>query len=281
MQLSSANVFAANRINLVVAHSAEAKPLRAMFNLRTQLLSRPFPVYQNAEGISLIVSGIGKTSAAAATAYLAGLQASLPACAWLNIGIAGHQHAAIGTGLLAHKIIDAANGDSFYPPQLLQGLQTATVITVAVPEKNYPQDAAYDMEAAGFYACASRIVTTELAQVFKIVSDNPRHTLTSFDIAQVQGLIEGQQSALTRLLGDLDALLASYRKAYTVSPVFEFLLTSYRFTATRRVQLQRLCERFHALGLDPALFKISDQQFSTSKQLLLQLELELAAQVGS
>lgn len=268
-------VLAECRINLVVAHPAEAKPLCAIFNLRTQVLRTPFPVYQNSIGINLIVSGMGKTAAATATAYLAGMQAHSPACAWLNIGIAGHQHAAIGAGLLAHKITDAASGGNFYPPQLMQGFSTTAVISVDQPERCYPEAAAYDMEASGFYGCASRMITSELVQVFKIISDNPEHPVERFDIAQVQSLIAGQQINLERLIVDCGNLLARYREAYFTSPAYISMLSQYRLTASQRVQLQRLCERFHALGLERELLEFSNRLFPTRKKLLVELDQHL------
>lgn len=277
-------MFEASRINLLVAHSAEAKPLNAMFDLRalsSHSSQSPFPVFHNNAGVTLIVSGMGKVAAASATAYLAGLQAPLPACAWLNIGIAGHQHAAVGTGMLAHKITDATTHGSFYPPQLIHGLPTSAVITVDVPEQQYPQDAAYDMEAAGFYACASRMVTAELVQVFKVISDNPQQPVAGFDISQVRSLLEGQRVQLQRLLADLNRLLDGYRAAYVPSAEYTGLLTRYQLTASQRVQLKRLCERYHALGLVDQLRAIDTRKFSTSKRLLAELEAGITELVQS
>lgn len=262
----------ASRINLVVAHPAEAKPLSAMLDLRANSPQSTFPVFHSAAGITIIVSGMGRVAAASATAYLAGLQAQFPACAWLNIGIAGHQHAAVGTGMLAHKVTAASTDESFYPPQLIHGLPTTEVITVDVPEQRYPQDAAYDMEAAGFYACASRMVTAELVQVFKVISDNPMQPVAAFDISQVVSLLEGQELQLRQLLSDLNELLDIYRAAYVPPAEFTALLSRYQLTASQRVILKRLCERYHALGLTDQLREINATQFSTSRQLLVELE---------
>ena len=48
-------------------------------------------------------------------------------------------------------------------------------------ETAYPKDAAYDMEAAGFYAQAAGLTTTDLVHVFKIVSDNRENPVSKVD----------------------------------------------------------------------------------------------------
>ena len=97
---------------LVVALAAEARPLLAPHRLQG-VNGHPYRICAG-EQTHLIVSGIGKVAAAAATAYLRALIGDTPA-AWLNIGIAGHGSQAVGTPLLAHKVVDAASGKPFYP----------------------------------------------------------------------------------------------------------------------------------------------------------------------
>ena len=266
-------------INLVVAHAIEAKPLCTLFDLYAQPRKGPFPLFQSEQGMTLIVSGMGKLAAASATSYLAGLQHGISTCAWLNVGIAGHQSAQIGSGFLAHKVTDAANGNVWYPPQLIQGLPTSSVITVDQPEQSYPQAAAYDMEAAGFYACASRFTTTELIQVFKIISDNPQQPVAQFHVSQVESLIANKSSQLEKLVQDLTALLNTYSTAYDLPTAYQTLLQQYRLTATQRAQLQRLCERYHALSLDDHLENFCTQSFSSSRQLVTAMESELTRRV--
>lgn len=269
------------QINLVVAHALEAKPLCAMLNLRVSTMRHSFPLYGNDEGTNVIVSGIGKLAAAAATSYLAGLQAGTPASAWLNVGIAGHQQADIGAGLLAHKIVDAHSGATHYPPQLLSGFTSTTVITVDAVETNYPELAAYDMEASGFYASASRFSTTELVQVFKVVSDNAQHGVAHFQTSQVAPLISAQRESLTDLLEQLRELLATYHAAYRAPAAYETLLARYRFTASQQAQLRRLCERYHALDRNQELRALSQTKFKSRKQLLAALALPLEQLAGT
>ena len=97
---------------LVVALAAEARPLLAPHRLRG-VSGHPYRICAG-EQTHLIVSGVGKVAAAAATAYLRALIGDAPA-AWLNIGIAGHGSQAVGTALLA-QVVDIASGKPFTPP---------------------------------------------------------------------------------------------------------------------------------------------------------------------
>ena len=161
-------------LNIVVAHSLEAKPLITLFNLGKVPEHTEFPVYKNDEGISLILSGMGKAAAADATTYLGArlAQESGLISAWLNVGIAGHRSAAIGEGLLMNKITEKTSGESFYPGTLLWGFDSSAVITVDEIEKEYDEDVAYEMEASGFYRAAQALSSSEFVQAFKVISDN-------------------------------------------------------------------------------------------------------------
>ena len=57
-------------VHLITALPAEAKPLVSRFNLKRVQPERAFPVYRN-QHISLVVSGVSKTNAAAASGGVA------------------------------------------------------------------------------------------------------------------------------------------------------------------------------------------------------------------
>ena len=97
---------------LVVALQAEAAPLVDRFALKS-LNGHPYRLYAGADP-HLITSGVGKLASASAVAYLRARIGQTPA-AWLNVGIAGHARAPLGTALLAHKIHDVGSSKSYYP----------------------------------------------------------------------------------------------------------------------------------------------------------------------
>ncbi|MGH9462066.1 MAG: hypothetical protein ACRD1X_12660, partial [Vicinamibacteria bacterium] len=106
-------------IRLVVALPAEAKPLVSHFNLKPAREARGFKIYQN-DDIALIVSGVGKIAAAAATAYLQAWTGNRPNGAWINVGMAGHRDLLLGKGVLAYRITDRATGETWYPPPVIE-----------------------------------------------------------------------------------------------------------------------------------------------------------------
>jgi len=133
----------------------------------------------------LVISGIGKTNAAAATAHAL---SRLPnnSCA-LNMGIAGSDNP-IGTlfraSCITNRVNDSITNDgphkqqSLYPPQIFrQHPPGISVCTVDQPSINYCESEAFDMEAHAFCTTARRYLTAELVQSLKIISDNPQTPL--------------------------------------------------------------------------------------------------------
>lgn len=261
-------------LNIVVAHSLEAKPLVDMLSLKKDVNASPYPMYQNDSGVSLIISGMGKTSSAAATAYLAARQENelTSARAWLNLGIAGHQSAELGEGLLANKITDGSTGLSYYPSMLFSGFASSEVITVDEPELDYPKNAAYEMEATGFYSTATRIVTSELVQVFKIVSDNSANHVHNMDFAHIRKWILGQQEQILEIVSQLEEAAKSFNGVYDLPDECAELEGKCKFSVTQKIQLKRMCQRYLALGLQAELQYLVKNSNPIAKQILKDLQ---------
>ena len=137
-------------ICLTVALPAESRPLIDFYRLKPRAAKGAFRIYRN-ESIALVVSGVGRIAAAAATAYLHAVTDEQRNCGWLNIGIAGHAEHTVGTGILASRITDSSTGTSWVAapvPDLT--ISTGPLVTVEAPETHYPETVMYDMEAAGF-----------------------------------------------------------------------------------------------------------------------------------
>lgn len=261
-------------LNIVVAHSLEAKPLIEMLRLKKLASLSAYSLYQNDKGVCLIVSGMGKTSAAAATAYLAAKQEnkSNSARAWLNIGIAGHQTVELGEGLLAGKISDRSTGLSYYPSMLFSGFSTTEIITVDKPEHEYPKNAAYEMEATGFYSTATRIVTSELVQVFKIISDNPTNHVHDIDLSSIGKWIRGQREQIVEIIRQLEEAAQNFNAVYKLPDEYFELNSKCNFSATQQVQLKRMCQRYLSLGLQTKLHQITENSSKMAKQIMNDLE---------
>jgi hypothetical protein len=241
-------------INLVVALPAEARPLIDFYRLGDKTTIGTFRVYQHAD-MSLIISGPGKVAAAAATALLAGRNTPGKQIAWLNIGIAGHATYSTGQSLHAHRITDHATGKSWYPPQLFDlPTTTGSLLTVDAPENNYCQDVAYDMEASGYYAVASRFSSMELVQCFKVISDNreqPTATITAKSCTQ---LVTQKLDEIDLLVRALVSLAQEVNRWRAPQSGLEQLYTRWHFTVSQQHQLTELARRWQVLMPDQPLW---------------------------
>ncbi len=259
-------------INILIAIHCEAKPLLKHFGLKGSTDHGPFRVYESKE-LRLIISGIGKVSAAAAASYVFARYDRSPSSAWLNIGTAGHAAYPIGKGILAHKITDAGNGLSWYPPLILKAPgQTETVITVDRPELEYTGTAVYEMEAAGFYATASRFCTSELIHCYKVISDNRSRPASLITKDFAASLIAENIPEIDALIQQLNGLATKLSAIVEEPPPLKKMLANWRFTTYEQYRLRHLVRRWCLLS-DGNIN--SDQSFThckTGKEVLSYLQ---------
>ena len=242
-------------IRCVVALACEARPLIARYRLVRSQTSGPFPLYLS-DSMLLVVSGPGKISAAAAVAYVQGFYAAKPPVnanqhptAWLNFGIAGHQSLALGTPFIAHKIIDPATQQTYYPAfPFKPPAITSVLTTVDLPETTYPALSGYDMEAAGFWSTANRFCSAELVHCVKIVSDNPNHPTTGLNKHIIEELCAASVDWMNALIETL-TILGKQHSIQTQDPPFlHECKKRWRFSVTQTHQLRHLLSRWQALG---------------------------------
>jgi hypothetical protein len=272
------------RVVLVVALAAEARPLIERFGLTPRAGSSgsaPFRVFEaGATPLCLVISGVGRVAAGAAVAFVAGVAGRCgtggtagtggtggttgtggtagtggtghddepeKTSAWLNVGVAGHRDRAPGQAVIAHRVI-GPGGASWYPPLVFPPpCPTATVHTVDTPCLDYPGDELYDMEAAGFFQVATRCATRELVHCLKVVSDNRDHPASHLDAARVGELVETNVEIVAAVIERIAALSGEQSPRGRQPPGYDELLSSARFSATRRRQLRRTLRRWHLL----------------------------------
>ena len=260
-------------VNIIVAHGLEAKALVRMLELERHHVSSEFVEYRNSNKLHLLVSGIGKEAITAAVTYLGEQQASDSGeiRAWLNIGIAGHRDASLGNAWLGNKITDQSSGASAYPPQLIEGIEVGSVVTVDEPENSYPLDAAYEMEASAFYAEATKYSTAELVQVFKVISDNLVNPISEIDIRSVPGLIAAQAPQLQILIEGMSAIATQHNSSQRLPSYFSEVCSKIHLTVNQKMQLRRLCQRYKALGMEEELSSAADLRVGDARTLIQQL----------
>ena len=163
-------------IYIVCSFELEARAVIEQFGLENIADSR-FPVYRS-EDISLVISGIGKTASAAATAFLLtdGDASSGDIC--VNIGFCGASNLDTEIGEFVHavKILDEGNAKSYVPGTIeLEGCKQGIVACVDCPAGSGDRERLaglfVDMESAGFFRAARCFLPAKQIFVMKTVSD--------------------------------------------------------------------------------------------------------------
>jgi len=185
-------------LRFVVAFQAEARPLVERFGMEPAG-DGPFAIYRG-DDAWLIVSGLGKAAAAAATAYLHLFSGGEMGRAWLNVGLGGHS---ARPWAKASSLTRSPTGRAA-PPGIPNWWWTARGPPCRCSRSSgwrrstRCRGCTYG-EAAGFFPTACRFSVAELVHCFKVVSDNSDATLSRrMSSTFLEHLI-------ARNLGDLEA----------------------------------------------------------------------------
>ncbi|GAB4184440.1 MAG: hypothetical protein Tsb0015_00350 [Simkaniaceae bacterium] len=246
---------------IVAALPSEAKSLIEHFRLKQVIGDHPFGIWKN-ERIHLIVSGVGKISSSAATAYLYKFL-SRPADVWINFGIAGHPHLPIGQPVVPISIKDVAAEKTVYPILLTAPpCLTAPLHTVDKAEKTYRENVLYDMEGSGFFLAASKFLSLERISLFKIVSDNLQCHFGNITKKGVQEIISQQ-------LPLFEKWIRSFPEDLDQKPVLndESIFDNRRLTFSQKVKLKKIYEKILLLSQE------NPQEFQTKMRNLHDTEL--------
>jgi len=232
-------------LQLFCALACEAKPIITAYRLKN-ILHHPFQVYEK-DQLRVVVTGLGKQAMAAAVAYLYG-RFDLPAStANLNVGIAGHYDAPLGTAVLINKIVDQATATSMYPVRVFpyRG-HTGWLETRDCPCHEYQPMVYYDMEASAYFLTATRFSPAELVHCFKVVSDNKDYAAEQMDKKWVASLINDSLPIIDELIHQLLVLQQSLAESEQRPQELTVLLTQWKFSHYQRMQLVRILQRWQA-----------------------------------
>jgi hypothetical protein len=220
----------------IVALHCEAKPVIDHYGLKKSASHHAFDVYLK-DDMHCIISGIGKTAAAAATAWIAGLNPHKLPIAWINLGTAGSSSHSMGTAVSIFKISDSESNRNFYPvPIFDSGLEPAHCHTLGKPSVDYHPDQIFDMEASAFFEVATRFSSAELVQCLKIISDTPAQQ-TGRDKARISELINQHIVELAGFAHSLGNLANQVGWLQIGESDWEKILSYAHFTQTQQSRL--------------------------------------------
>lgn len=244
---------------IVTALPYEASPLIKKYYLK-QEGSRYFPIYRG-NGISLIVSGVGKMASAIATTYLLaqnltpGQAEGQEDLAIINIGVCGafHQRYSIGTPVLVHKIVDHETGKQYFPDILIEhafeegSLETHKDVVRredVLDGRVKLQADLVDMEGSGFFQAASRFLAPHQIYVIKVVGDYL--DVVDFDRQRVTRCISDALDAVDGLITQVEGLCRAQGDVLTQDERrrLESIKESLRLTVTQSHQLMDMARKY-------------------------------------
>jgi hypothetical protein len=253
-------------MNVVCAFFPEAAPLVEELGLKKEP-SSSFTLYQNKEH-RLVVSGLGTKNITHAVSFLHQLDPQ-PSVPWLNIGIAGHGSAPIGSAHLVVKCTDNQTQKSIYPPQLFSCPLPKTILeTVEKPVTEYKYGLAYDMEGYGYFKSASRHSSAELVQSVKVVSDNPDNPISHFDKSTVHEMISSHLPSIVHIINEMETLSHQILPDPEIELGFTKIFPSQPFTETQSHQLRKAVRQAIALGVPLSELEDASQHSTDSRSAL-------------
>ena len=257
-------------IHLFCALACEAKPLINHFALEMDQTKRLFKIYySDKHNMSLTITGVGHRNAAAAVSYHAGCSNPFASDIWLNIGIAGHASADLGSCYLANKISDVNRTHTWYPQFVVaMPCQSLPLMTLDTPSKQY-EECLFDMEASGFYEMATRLGTNELIHCIKIVSDNDQQHFSNINAEQVSQYITNNIPVIEKVIEALLPRSEELTKLAAMPNAYNTITEQIHFTVSEQVQLNRLLRQWQ-LRL-PAVNPIDQIQFDMPAKNVLQV----------
>ncbi len=279
-------------LTLCIALPCEAQPFIQHYRLARDPRQYAFPLYRNAaQTIQCVISGIGQLAAASACGFAYAMsdkiEPLLTTNSWINIGVAGHADLSVGQTFLAHKIIDHASQQHWYPGmQIKTDLISDQLTTYDQPQSHYSDQGGVDMEAAGFMQTCLRFTPAECVHVIKVVSDNSEQTINTgnnkFNKKFVTDLMQVRCKAISQFIDDVIELEKEIQHYSTpnsaVNELADAITIKQHFTHSQKKQLIDSLNKISILSpedFEQLKIGINITQPSKANEILMQLKVRL------
>ena len=235
-------------LTIMVALHCEAKPIIDAYRLKKNA-SKPFDHYvDNAGQVELVVSGIGALSMATAVGWIGACRTNIESGQqriWLNVGTAGHASREVGDILMVHGAGDEIQQRCHYPSMVAKWPgETDAVLSVSVPNDQYPGGAAVDMEAYAYFNSALRFSDSELVQSLKVVSDNQEFGFELLNAAKLTELVANNLTSIQHFIEQLQII-----KPVGIAVDYDFdSLFELRGSHSQRLQIRELVQKLQVMG---------------------------------
>lgn len=244
-------------VRWVIALKEEAKTIIDHYELRFVNENPLFPIFKNTDETHwLVLSGIGRHNAAAATSYLYSTSNAMQNTAWINIGIAGCGQGKYGDLCLVDKISNNC-GQSRYPTTKPRThLPKMNLFTSDVPINDYSSQELIDMEGLAFYDIVSKFTSNELICLMKVISDGPKNNIKSLNRDKIIDLIKSNINNIKEIVSYYEKLsqleFLNNQKPY----LFYQITSDWHFTVTQKYKLENLLRRIKVFLCDKNVLEI-------------------------
>ena len=232
-------------IRFVVALKEEAQVILNYFRLKPVNEKTIYPIYKNEEETHwLIISGIGRSNAAASTAYLCSYSKASIYTSWINIGIAGSAKGNYGDLYLVDKISTYQRKQSTYPSTMPKAaLPKMHLFTSDIPISDYTSYELIDMEGSAFFDIASKLTSKEFICLMKVISDGPKNDIKEITKSKISNLIKVNLSKIIDVVSYYERISEAEFLIIDKPELFNNIKSKWHFSATQSFKLETLLRR--------------------------------------
>ena len=232
-------------IRWVTAFKEEAQAILDHYKLKPIKEKTIFPIYKNEDETHwLIISGIGRNNAAAATAYLYAYSKASKYTSWINIGIAGSSKGNYGDLYLVDKISTYQRKKCTYPStQPKATLPKMHLFTSDIPISDYSSHELIDMEGSAFFDIASKLTSKEFICLMKVISDGPKNYIKEITKSKISNLIKENLSKIIDLVSYYERLSEEEFQIIDKPKLFDKIKSKWHFSSTQSYRLETLLRR--------------------------------------
>ena len=232
-------------IRWVIALKEEAEIILDHFKLKVVDENTIFPIYKNEEETHwLILSGIGRSNAAASTAYLYLYSKASTHTSWINIGIAGSYKGNYGDLYLVDKISTYQRKKSTYPLTMPKtSLPKMHLFTSDFATSDYSYHELIDMEGSAFFDIASKLTSKEFICLMKVISDGPQNDIKKITKSKISNLIKENLLKIIDVIAYYERLSEEEFVITEKPKLFYKIKSKWHFSATQSYRLESLLRR--------------------------------------
>ncbi len=232
-------------IRWVVALKEEAQIILEHFKLKAVNEKTIYPIYKNEQETHwLIISGIGRSNAAASTAYLYSFSKASKYTSWVNLGIAGSDKGNYGELYLVDKISSYQGKKSTYPSTIPKTyLPKMHLFTSDIPISDYSTYELIDMEGSAFFDIASKLTSKEFICLMKVISDGPENDIKEITKSKISNLIKENLLKIINVISYYERLSEEEFQITKKPELFYAIKSKWHFTAAQSFKLEFLLRR--------------------------------------